>query len=672
MGKGDVYAGGLDIPFFASANFEKSADGRTSQEQANIIARNALRLLMMGWQNGWEDLLSLQVIKAVFLRRDPELMRGMRLAFQEGFQHVCTQLQDANVSPESNPLQFKQAQLFLSNCLSLLPYGDINPYESISIPQWINNSWQLVDYKVVPIELTPTKGFKALFIRDEDRVFAYGLEPINRSDAEPHLIFMGTTYPAGQGFFSQIKTDMEAFETAGKKLYRSGYKKITEWLDKQQQKAHVCGISLGGALAGLLAIHLGDKLSRVVVLNPAGLYLPWRKSRFDRWDQITDKPSVCVQKNKGDPVSPFGVWKEDWDIVEVTPPEDREGPNALAAHAMNYAGLAETEFLGVDTKADNAARSKRNFILYTVLRSLFYYTVAVPFYYIVLPILRYILSHKMQLTLTVAFALLFSSQPAFALALIIPALTAQTLLMLNIVVSSVMTAFLVDKSLAFLLDKVSGKKDSDFSQFFSWLNHQSLVTKLFFTLGLAATVWEAAAPVIMPTLIPLIAASTALYILAAVPLAIYLVHRLGSAIQIIFGWNEVQAPLCHDPKLPRNDLMNMYSETQKIEAEFTYEQLNSYYHAKRCILKNKPFLPEMDKGHVEFREDDSSLSKREVLERGLSHPQAVITVKATKAKIYDIKETVAIMGKIGLHSLEEGRVKESLEPQHQAYQRGKV
>lgn len=671
MGNGEVYAGGLDLPFFASANFEKSADGRTSQEKANIIARNALRLLMMGWQNGSEALLSLQVIKAVFLRRDPELMRGMRLAFQQGFQYVCEQLQTARVSPDE-PLKFNQAQLFLSNCLSLLPYGDINPYESISIPQWINNSWQLVEYKVVPIELTPTRGFKALFIKDEDRVFAYGLEPINQPEAEPHLIFMGTTYPAGQGFLWQIKTDMEAFETAGKKLYRSGHKKITEWLDRQQQKAHACGISLGGALAELLAIHQGDKLSRVVTLNSPGLYLPWRKSKFDLWDQLVEKPKVFIQKNMKDLVSAFGVWKKEWEIIEVIPPSDKEGPNAVANHAMNYAGLSDTKFLGVDTAIDNEARRTRNFILYTMLRGLFYYTAFVPFYYLALPVLRYILSHKVQLTLTVAFALLFSLQPEFALAIIIPTLAAQTLLALNIVVSSVMTAFLADKLLAFLLDKVSGKKDSDFSRFFSWLNQQSLTTKLFFTIGLATIVGGAVAPIIMPTLIPLVAASTALYILAVVPLAIYLVHQLSSAIQIIFGWNEVQPPLCHNPKLPRNDLMDIYSQTQKIEAQFTYEQLNSYYHAKRCILKNKPFLPEMDKGRVEFRDGESSLSKREVLEHGPSHPKTVITVKATKAKIYDIKETVAIMGKIGLHQIDEGGVKESLEPQHQAYQRGKV
>lgn len=669
MGSGEEYAGGLNIPFFASADLEKVADGSTSQEQADIVARNALRLLMMGWQDGWEDLLSLQVVKAVFLRRDPELMRGMRLAFQQGFQHVCAQLQTANVSPQDT-LKFNQAQLFLSNCLSLLPYADINPYESISIPQWINDSWQLVEYKVVPIELTPTRGFKALFIKDEDRVFAYGLEPINQPLAEPHLIFMGTTYPAGQGFLSQIKTDMEAFETAGKKLYRSGHKKIAEWLDKQQKKAHVCGISLGGALAELLAIHQGNKLSRVVTLNSPGLYLPWRKSKFDLWDQLIEKPKVCIQKNMRDIVSAFGVWKKEWDVIEVIPPSGKEGPNGLAAHAMNYTGLPGTKFLGVDTAADNEARRKRNFILYTMLRGLFYYTAVVPFYYLTLPVLRYILGHKMQLTLTVAFAVLFSLQPAFALAIILPALTAQTLLMLNIVVSGVITAFLVEKSFAFLLDKVSGKKDSDFSRFFSWLNQQSLVTKLFFAVGLATTAWEAAAPVIMPTLIPLIAVSTALYILAAIPLAIYLAHKLSSAMQIIFGWNEVQEPLCHDPKLPRNPSLDIYSKTDKIAASFTHKELGTYYHARRCILGNKPLIPVTEKGNVEF----VGSSKQEVLARSsqLEFAETAVTIKATKAKIYDIKQTVALMTRIGLYQVEEGRLKETLEPQHQAYQQGKV
>ena len=120
-----------------------------------------------------------------------------------------------------------------------LPYADINPYESLKIPQWINDSWHLVEYKVVPIELTPRSGFSKLFLGEYDRVFAHGLEPIDHPHAEPHLIFMGTTYPGGQGFWSTIDSDLEAFETAGKKLYRSGRENIKNWLDKQGKKTRL-------------------------------------------------------------------------------------------------------------------------------------------------------------------------------------------------------------------------------------------------------------------------------------------------------------------------------------------------------------------------------------------------------------------------------------------------
>ena len=116
----------------------------------------------------------------------------------------------------------------------------------------------MVDYYVTPIELTPTKGFKKLFVRDHDRVFAYGLEPINHKDAESQLIFMGTTYPAGQGFVPQVKTDLKGFETVGKTLYQCGHQRILAWLLHQKGNVHVCGISLGGSLSLLLAIHLGN------------------------------------------------------------------------------------------------------------------------------------------------------------------------------------------------------------------------------------------------------------------------------------------------------------------------------------------------------------------------------------------------------------------------------
>ena len=277
----------------------------------------------------------------------------------------------------------------------------------------------MVDYKVVPIELTPTTGFNQLFINDEDRVFAYGLEPISHPTAKPHLIFMGTTYPAGQGYVTQVNTDLEAFETVGKKLYRTGHKRIEAWLDKQgENKPHVCGTSLGGSLSLLLAIHHGDKLSRVDALNPAGIYEPWNKSRFDRWDECTSKPEVIIQRQGDDPVSLFGIWKEDWRLLHVIPPRDKKGPNGVVDHALNYAGLAGTQFIDLDVKKDNDERRLKSFWLYGMIRSLVYYSVLVPYHYIIHPVLRYIVHHKIIAAMAaVSLTLLFLFTPVLWMAL---------------------------------------------------------------------------------------------------------------------------------------------------------------------------------------------------------------------------------------------------------------
>jgi hypothetical protein len=217
----------MDLPFF---NLNKHMDAK---DDAYKIARNALRVLMMGWwdEASWVGLKSWRVFQAVFIKRDPDLLRGMRQAFQEGFDSIYDELNKKNLTHT----QQRQAEFFLSNCLSLLPFADISSHRTFNIPQNIAGCWTLVSYRVVPIELTPTSGVEKVFLHDRDRVFAYGLEPINHPQAEPHLIFMGTTYPAGQGFMTQLCADL-ALETPGTSLYLTGRERITAWLDKQQKK----------------------------------------------------------------------------------------------------------------------------------------------------------------------------------------------------------------------------------------------------------------------------------------------------------------------------------------------------------------------------------------------------------------------------------------------------
>ncbi len=387
------YAGGLELQFFESAKFE-AENPLFPEENSVIIARNALRLIMMGWQSDWRQIiLTPRVLKAIFFQRDHTLLLGMRLAFQQGFYHVYEQLKNKRL----NRLQLNQAQLYLSNCMSFLPFSDINPYESITIPEWVNEKWCLIEYKVIPIELISRTGIKKLFMAENDRVFAYGLEPITNIEAESHLLFMGTTYPAGQGFISQVETDLESFETLGKKLYRSGRERLINWVNYQPKKIHVCGMSLGASLALLLAIDQGDKLTRIDALNPAGLYLPWRKSRFDRWDELMEKPFVCIQKQRDDPVSKLGIWKKEWQVLQITPPTEIKG-NPFLDHGINYAGFSDTCFEIVDVIQDNEARKLRNFWIYTLGRSLLYYCAVFPYRYGFLTFFRAIVVASSLLT----------------------------------------------------------------------------------------------------------------------------------------------------------------------------------------------------------------------------------------------------------------------------------
>tara|TARA_R110002126_G_scaffold239409_1_gene382656 strand:- start:81492 stop:82868 length:1377 start_codon:yes stop_codon:yes gene_type:complete len=404
----DFEAGGLDINFFESRELEQE-QRENPAENSRSIARNMLRFLMMKYEGNPSEMLSYKFLKAVFIKRSPTLLCGMRQAFQEGFDHVWEQL--SSQAHDLSAKKIHQAHLFISNCLCILPFADLKPGNIFYIPQLINGAWQRVGYRVEPIELTPTRGFETLFIHDHDRVFAYGLEPVGCAHAKPHLIFMGTTYPAGQGFEPGVTTDLERL-TVGNRLYRTGHEKITAWLNKQANKTHVCGTSLGGSLALLLAIHQGERLSRVDALNPAGLDNSWRKSEFDRWDDVDeqDKPDVVIQKQGHDFVSSLGVWKNDWMILHVIP--SKPASISVFDHARNYAGHADSEFNLCDAEQDNESRRVRNFLLYNLVRGAVYYLLVLPYHYLIRPALRYAFDHCFALAaLGLVFACILPLMP---------------------------------------------------------------------------------------------------------------------------------------------------------------------------------------------------------------------------------------------------------------------
>ncbi|QIN31989.1 hypothetical protein [Legionella longbeachae] len=379
---GTVFKGGLDLKFFEQMEFE-DIDGVESPHQDAILARNILRFFTMGWTESWTQFLTPSVFYSFFVQRNSNLLKEVRFAMQQGFLELFKQLYGKDL----NSVQHEQVQLYLSNCLCMLPYGDLTPYESFKIPQYISGYWELVEYQVTPIELTATSGLRSLFIYDHDRVFAYGLKPLFHNNAESHLIFMGTTYPAGQGFLTQIRTDAKGVESVGSSLYQMGREKIHKWLNQQENTIHVCGVSLGGALSLLLAIDNGNyTLSRIDALNPPGLYEPLFKNEHDYWDELDEKPKVVIQKQGDDPVSAFGLWKKEWEILLVTPPKNKQGPNAFCDHCLNYAGFADTEFRYVAADYDNSKRKTSYNLINALARSIIYYYFLVPYTYFFRPI----------------------------------------------------------------------------------------------------------------------------------------------------------------------------------------------------------------------------------------------------------------------------------------------
>ncbi|KTD16252.1 hypothetical protein [Legionella jordanis] len=625
------FIGSLDLLFFAESDLE-TIPNDDSADQSLIIGRNALRLLMMGWHSNWQDMVSCRLLKAIFFERDHQLVQGMRKAFQEGFSHLYHQLSSkTNYSEE----ELEQAHLFISNCLNLLPFSDLTPYESFNIPQWTNGQWQCVEYRVVPIELTATSGFEKLFIEDTDRVFAYGLEPINSEYAQSHLIFMGTTYPAGQGFISQVDSDLRAFNTVGNSLYQSGRKRISKWLDKQNQ-VHVCGLSLGASLSLLLALDKGHKLTRVDALNPAGLYDFAIKGHIDHWDKLPQKPTVIVQKQGKDPVSAFGVWKEDWSILHVQPPAEKQGPNPLVDHALNYAGLSGTHFDSLDPVADNREHQKRNFWLYRLGRAIVYLSFIFPFRYGILPLFRYVNSHKTHLLLTAIVLTLLITIPGF-LPLISLGIMGLSSGFISALLFSIPLAFLLDRCLWGVSDALNGTVNLYLLDRLQWLKQPSVfITGLL--LGIAAIAGMGAVVIFFgPAVFP-----SVILLSLMLPLAISALQKIIKNIHILRGVEKNQPAACHNPALPRNEMQDLYCNKQ--EETFSLSEIVSYYKAMRVLVKKKSFLPNEDQPREQF----NGKSKREILlSLTETNGNSPVQVRASKAKIAEMKTCIKLLQKFG-------------------------
>lgn len=373
--------GGLQLAFLPEAGTGDKTFDLVVQALRKLIpdeADSEVRTDRLALSSYWQQL------KTILIKRDPQFMLAWRRVFQAGFDSLYEQLRQLAEPDKSN----EQIFLFITDLLNLLPYGDLNPYEFIRIPQYIDAQWVQIEYKVRPIELTPDHGWESWLIQEQDRVFAYGLEPLNHPAAEPQLIFMGTTFPAGQGFWAQILTDLQAFRTVGSWLFDSGRDKVLRWLEQQGNKVHVTGLSLGGSLALQLAQEAPGYLSRVDAQNPAGFY---GHSHFDSMAEAAAHSStrLVVQAQGSDLIARLGQMPPHCELIAVLPQKG----HMLWDHPSIYTGLASTRYEQRDVNEYNAANQRHSFWLYTVLRTGLYYGLVLPYHYLLRPGLFFIFRH---------------------------------------------------------------------------------------------------------------------------------------------------------------------------------------------------------------------------------------------------------------------------------------
>jgi hypothetical protein len=301
---------------------------------------------------------------SVLMRTDPLLLAAMQIELKA----VLAEAAQMPAAMSQGEEEIYKA--FVHNIIALLPYCYPDEGEEFVIPQKVEGVWKACKYRVDrKIELTP-RWFSTPMI-------CYGL---TSDDGPPLLSFLGTTYPAGEGFVATVLSDFTPGLSVGHAPYMMGKEKIAEWFEGKQG-VRLFGMSLGGAMTFQALRHHRDKIDSVDAFNPPGLY-PWNwKERFDG----PQKVNIYYQEN--DLVATMGSFPEG-NGVSVFHVHSKEKEGMFQAHARVYTGGDEVTMLKGDPAFENRRTVRKvltalHFLLSAILAFIpvmlayFFYSIAV-------------------------------------------------------------------------------------------------------------------------------------------------------------------------------------------------------------------------------------------------------------------------------------------------------
>lgn len=278
-----------------------------------------------------KELLDLRTMRAFLIKQDPALLNEFKGALQRELDHLAAQV-------PTNPSEELAWRTFLGNLLGFIPFAYPSAGETLRIPVLENGVCNLVEYEleVIPLE----------FNKLSTPMPAIAMTPKDRPDAPPVLVFMGTTYPAGDGFAASLQSDFTPDYSVGELAYEINHRKIAAWM-KDKKNVHVIGISLGGAMA-FHAVRHQKEISRVDVYNPPGLYA-------ECWEQQRNTHSnINIYCQPKDLVSELGTWPTKGNVASYEVLQHcGHAENPLSSHVMANSGTEEISIIKHDPKKQN-------------------------------------------------------------------------------------------------------------------------------------------------------------------------------------------------------------------------------------------------------------------------------------------------------------------------------
>jgi hypothetical protein len=325
------------------------------------------------------------LINSILWDQNQKVIGEARECVIEALKDIFIQLEGKTLTKNEN----FHLEMIIGDFLSVYPFlGPING-EVLEIPILKNNVWKLFKYEVTEIHLTPSWMGSP--------IVAFGLKSED-AEAEPILLFKGTTYPSDKGAFLSLLTDFNPLGSVGSYAFYIGKEKIETWLKKNcvSKKALVFGKSLGGALAGKCVLNFSSKISKVMTYGAPGFTLG-EKNKLECLAAAGALPVINYFAQVNDPV-PYSDLHADKAVnyYEVVSGKSRKNP--LTAHAHMYSAHEQSAVLKMKSEtiqnvwkrsSVTAARATASILFFVLLPTYILITIARHIY----AVIRYCFEH---------------------------------------------------------------------------------------------------------------------------------------------------------------------------------------------------------------------------------------------------------------------------------------